>query len=305
MVKQLSERNRAILLALLVTFLWSTSWVLIKIGLAEIPPLTFGGIRYFLAGMALLPGLLQKERRAQLKSFSRRQWLQLSLYGLVAYTITQGFQFLAISRLTAATSSLILTFTPLIVALMSIPLLNEKPLPRHWLGMALFGFGLVFYFQPDGGESADALGLLFGVISLLANALSSIIGRDVNRDALITPYLVTTVSMLIGGSILFAAGWVIQGIPAISLQGWGIILWLAVINGAFAFTLWNQSLRTLSATDSAIIANTMLIQIAFLAWVFLNEKLTILEIIGLTLAISGTIVAQVRLKRKAAPPGDS
>ena len=35
--------------ALLVTFLWSTSWVLIKIGFADIPPLTFAGLRYTLA----------------------------------------------------------------------------------------------------------------------------------------------------------------------------------------------------------------------------------------------------------------
>jgi len=43
--------------ALLVTFLWSTSWVLIKYGLDEIPALTFAGLRYTAAFLILLPGL--------------------------------------------------------------------------------------------------------------------------------------------------------------------------------------------------------------------------------------------------------
>ena len=51
----LSPHVRAILQALFVTFLWSTSWVLIKLGLDAIPALTFAGTRYFLAFLVLLP----------------------------------------------------------------------------------------------------------------------------------------------------------------------------------------------------------------------------------------------------------
>lgn len=203
------ERTQAILLALLVTFLWSTSWVLIKIGLSEIPPLTFAGIRYFIASLVLLPGLFTVKRREELKALPSQKWIHLALYGLIAYTITQGFQFLAIDHLPAATSSLILNFTPLIVAFMSIPLLREKPLPGHWLGMALFGIGLLFYFRPADGEAPEKIGLIFGVISLFANALSSIVERWINRDGSVSVALVTTISMAIGGGVLFAAGWVI------------------------------------------------------------------------------------------------
>ena len=51
--------------------------------------------------------------------------------------------------------------------------------------------------------------------------LSSIVGRDVNRDASVPPYLVTAVSMLIGGSALFFAGWRLQGIPSHQPPGLG------------------------------------------------------------------------------------
>ncbi len=68
---------------------------------------------------------------------------------------------------------------------------------------------------------------------------------------------------------------------------------MAVVNTAFAFTLWNQTLRTLLATKSSIINGTMLIQIALLAWLFLGEKLTMKEIIGMILAGIGALLVQL------------
>jgi len=50
-----------------------------------------------------------------------------------------------------------------------------------------------------------------------------------------------------------------------------IIALLAIVNAAFAFTLWNKSLQMLTAVESSIINGTMLPQIAILAWIFLNE----------------------------------
>jgi drug/metabolite transporter (DMT)-like permease len=72
-----------------------------------------------------------------------------------------------------------------------------------------------------------------------------------------------------------------------------VIGWLAVVNTALAFTLWNSSLRILSATESSIINNTMLVQIAVLAWLFLGERLSMGEVAGLILASSGALLVQV------------
>jgi len=92
-----SVNRRAALQALFVTFLWSTSWVLIKWGLEEIPPLTFAGLRYAMAACILLPGLWR--RRAELKTLSCDHWIQLLLLGLLFYALTQGGQFLTLKYL--------------------------------------------------------------------------------------------------------------------------------------------------------------------------------------------------------------
>jgi len=84
----------------------------------------------------------------------------------------------------------------------------------------------------------------------------------------------------------------VEGIPAISGRAWIIIGWLAVVNTALAFTLWNLSLRRLSAVESASINNTMLIQIAILAWFLLSEPLGTPELIGITLVTVGILLTQ-------------
>lgn len=107
--------------------------------------------------------------------------------------------------------------------------------------------------------------------------------------------------------MLLIAGIGIQGFPAIGLKGWAIIAWLAVVNTAIAFTLWNHTLRTLSATESSIINGTMLIWIPILAVVFLDERITSKELLGLVAAGVGTLIVQLRypstlsqlLRRKA------
>ena len=65
-----SPRLLAILQAVFVTFLWSTSWVLIKRNISEIPPLTFAGLRYSIAFLILLPGLWK--HKTEVLSLSRK-----------------------------------------------------------------------------------------------------------------------------------------------------------------------------------------------------------------------------------------
>jgi drug/metabolite transporter (DMT)-like permease len=140
------------------------------------------------------------------------------------------------------------------------------------------------------------IGLIVMTIGVLANSGSAVLGRNINREAKINPLVVTIVSMGIGAIILLIAGILIQGLPSVSLQNVVYLLWLAVINTALAFTIWNYTLRTLSAMESSIINGTMLIQIAILAWVFLGEAITLQEGIGMLIAASGAVLVQLKIK---------
>jgi drug/metabolite transporter (DMT)-like permease len=287
-------RLGAVLQALFVTFLWSTSWVLIKIGLEDIPALTFAGLRYGLAFLCLLPFILNPVRLTALRGLSGRKWARLIILGLLFYAVTQGAQFLGLAYLPAVTVSLLLNFTTVIVALLGIFLLAERPTALQWAGVCLNLAGIVMYFYPVVLPATQVFGLVVVVIGVLANSASSILGRDINREGDIHPSIVTMVSMGVGAVVLLATGLSTQGLPHLSPINWAIIGWLALVNTALAFTLWNHTLRTLSAMESSIINSTMLIQIAVLAWLFLGERLTLQEGMGMVLAGLGALIVQLR-----------
>ena len=298
MLKSRPSHVQAVLQALFVTFLWSTSWVLIKIGLEDIPALPFAGLRYTLAFLCLLPFAARSGQLAPVRRLPARTWIRLLLLGLIFYAITQGAQFVSLFYLPALTVSLMLSFTPILVALLGILTLNERPAAIQWAGTGLYLAGVVVYFYPLILPQGELVGLVVAVVGVLANALSSVLGRRVNRSGDLEPLAVTVVSMGMGGVVLLAAGIATQGLPHLTLTHWAIILWLAVANTALAFTLWNHTLRTLSAMESSIINNTMLIQIALLAWLFLGETPTWRMVLGMVLAGLGTLLVEIRRQRR-------
>lgn len=98
--------------ALLVTVLWSSSYVFIKIGLQDIPPLTFAGLRYGLATLVLLPFVFRQGAHREVAALSRRDFGILVVLGVLLYAVTQGAQFVALTVLTSASVSLVLTSHP-------------------------------------------------------------------------------------------------------------------------------------------------------------------------------------------------
>ena len=158
--------------------------------------------------------------------------------------------------------------------------------------------GILIYFLPIGFQNGVWLGFLFVGISLLANIVGSLQGRAINRSEKYNVLVVTIISMGIGSTIMLVSGLIMQGLPKISLTGWGIVFLLAVLNTAFAFTVWNYIQRTLPAMESSFINSTNIVQIAILSWIFLGEKLTGREIFGLVLTVLGVLIVQINIRPK-------
>ena len=287
-----SQRNKAILQALFVTLLWSSSWVLIKLTIEEIPPLTFAGLRYFIAFIVLMPGMVKK--RESIRELTGKEWGQLLLLGLVYYAFTQGGQFLSLKHLDAITLSLMLNFSAPLVAIIGLLVLHEPVSKLQWGGLVLLLLGVLVYFIPQTSLPKSTLGLVLGGFTVLSNAVSSIMGRRVNRQKSLDPLIVTGISMGFGAILLLGSGIGIQGLPPLSSKSWLILIELAVVNTALAFWLWNKSLQVLTAMESSIINNTMLIQITLLASIFLGERLSQVGAIGLIIAFIGALLVNLR-----------
>lgn len=294
-----SRHRRAVLLALLVTFLWSSSWILIRWGLDEesLEPLTFAGLRYGLGAVVLVAwGMLRRPVRRSIGLLDRGAVVRIVVLGVLFYGLTQGAQFVAIDNQPAATTSLVLSWTPLLVAVFGGWSIAETSSRRQLGGTVLVVVGAWVYFA--GGLGATLIGMTAAVFGLAANVASALLGRHVNRAEGSSAVVVTALSMAVGAAVLVATGLLAEGLPTVSLRAWLIICWLAVVNTALAFTLWNVSLQRLTAVESAAINNTMLIQIAVLAWVFLDEPLGVREASGILLVTAGIAFTQSVFTRR-------
>lgn len=295
-------RTAAIAQAVLVTFLWSTSWVLITVGLERLAlaPLTFAGLRYVLAAAVLLPLALPALRRLGRDGLRQAPLGRLVLLGVIVYAVTQGAQFAALVHLPAVAVALALSTTPVVVALVARRG-GEPPTLTQIGGTLLLVVGATIYFGPLELAAGAEIGLLIVAVGVAANASGALLGRSMARDAIdrVGGALgMTALSMAIGALVLLGVGLAVEGLPALPLEAWLIIGWLALVNTAFAFTLWNHTLRTLSAVESSVLNNLMLVQIALLAWLFLGQSLDLREIAGLAIAFVGILAVQLAAPRR-------
>jgi drug/metabolite transporter (DMT)-like permease len=287
------HEHRALLLALFVTVLWASSWVIIRYGMDDegLRPITFAGLRYTTAAIVLIGVVaFRPGARVAVRLLDRRQVVGLAVLGVILIAIAQGAQFVALDNQPAATTSLVLSMTPLLVALVAGVSLGEKATKRQIMGAALVAAGAVLYFS--GSLAATAAGMAAALVCLVANGAGSLLGRNVNRDLRRSPLVTTTVSMAFGAIVLLATGFAAEGVPTVSGRAWLFIGWLAVVNTAFAFTIWNHTMRHLTATESAAINNTMLVQIAILAWIFLGERPSAIQVIGILAVTVGITLGQ-------------
>ncbi len=289
----------AVVQALFVTFLWSTSWVLVKIGLDDLglQPLSFAGLRYALAAAILLPFGIRAMRAAHaVHPLSGRLLARVALYGVLFVAVAQGAQFAALAVLPATAVSLILSSIPVWVAALALAGGTERPTVLQAGGIGLLTAGALLYFGPFELVPGAVGGFIAAGLCVAAAAISSHLGRGLARDAIEIlggPIGLTSASMAVGAVVLLGVGVSLEGWPQLNATGWLIVGWLAVANTAFAFTLWNHTLRTLTAVESSVVNNTMTIQIAVLAIIFLDERLGPLQFVGLALAATGAAVVQL------------
>ena len=294
----MKQHTVAVLQALFVVFLWGTSWVFVKIGLHDIPPVTFAGLRYFVAFVCLLVVLFFNRAKVEIKDLTRQEWARFIVLGVFLYAGTQGAVFVALAYLPAVTINLLWSFTSVIIALLGVLLLAEYPSLLRWAGLFLAIVGSIIYFYPAEISRNEGIGLMVVALGVFANAAATILGRNLNRTSRHNPLVVTVISMGVGSILLLGSGLAVEETPRFSLQNWAIIFWLALVNTAFTFTLWNHTMRSLTAIESGIINGTMLIWVTIFAVIFLNETVDTKQLIGLVATSVGTFIVQLRSPTK-------
>jgi len=132
---------------------------------------------------------------------------------------------------------------------------------------------------------------LFGTLSF---AFFGVLGRDVARTKQLDIVTQTAIPLGLGGGLVLLIALFIEGIPQFSWQATGIIFFLAVFNTAIAYVLYNHALQKLTALEINVLLNLSPVMTALLAWLWLDEKLGLIKILGLMLALAVVFLVQWR-----------
>lgn len=292
-----AARSVAIAEAIVVVLILGSTLVLAKAALAYLGPLTTAALRYCLAFLFLLPFL---NHRGAVNRWPAQLWLRFLIIGFSFYVVGNGALFLGLHYLTATTAALLLNFIPLLVLLAGALWLREIPTRWQATGVLVALVGAMMFFSP-GLRAGEPLGIAIVAIGLVGNAAFGLIGREVTREQHADTLALTAIPLAFGGAILLPIALATEGLPQLSLAGWGILLCLAVINTACAYLLYNHVLRVLAAFEMSAMSSLSPLVTALLAWLFLHERLGMSQIGGIVIVILGVVLVQIgKPQREAA-----
>lgn len=289
-------------LAVTACLLWSTAFVGVKIGLEYTTPLRFAGIRFFLAGLYILPfcGNLKNSFR-----MIGQNWKQVIRLGFFQTFLLYALFYIGISMVPAAITAIIIGANPLFTAILAHILLKDDRLNYRKLGSISLGIAGVVIIAASRENFSWAEGREFwGIIILVMANFAGSMGNVVvvkYREGL-PPLLLNSSQLMFGGMGLMLLSVPFEGLSfSINQYPYYITLgWLSFMS-ATAFSIWFTLLRRPGIKVSVLNVWKFLIPVfgAMLSWIILTDEKP--EIIGVTgmvfIALSLIVLNAGRLRK--------
>lgn len=278
--KQLFSGNishlKLTIIFLLLSVIWASDFVVIKLGLGVSPPLIFAGLRYFLAGIVLL---LMMIARRNFHFTSLREALISILLGVLA-TMEFGFLYFGMQYTGAGVASLLFNTQPIMVAVLAIAFLKEA-LTKNKIFANVFGFlGICLIFAGNLSDWLINLGGFFVLLGAFSWAVGTIVFKLARIENLLSA---TSLMLLTCGTFLLVIGAFFEANfhLGMTLKFALILIYLATICSAFGITVWFHLLKRYEVSQLSPYLFLVPAFGVFLGWLLLSEKMYLNEVIGI------------------------
>ena len=269
------DRVRPVVVWLLLCGIWGSTWSFIKLGLRDLPPLTFVSLRFAIAIIVLL--FIAHFRRARWPR-TRDEWRLLATTGVLAFTVNYGLIFWGEQYISSGLAALLQATIPLFGLLIAHKYLPNEPLTSLRLGgvmVGLFGVGVIFSNQLEIGDVWSiwgAVGIIVGALSAAySNVLVKARGADLDLAVLVAGQMFCgLVPMLILSFVKEGAPVNLRWTPTAVVS----VLYLALVGSVAAFLLFYWLVRHMDVTNTQLIALVTPVVAVVIGVVFLDEVLT-------------------------------
>lgn len=288
------SRDRAVAnaSACIAATLFGASVVAVRIVVRDIPPLTLALLRFGQGALVLLAGLALF-RRDRLH-IAPRDLPYLGVLGAVFFavfptTFNMGMRYEAASR-----GALLLATMPLWTLVIARLVSREQLTMRQILGVFVSVAGVAVVILQRRAAGTGSVDIVRGDLLLMITALCGAIYNVAARPMLgkYGGLTVTCYAMLIG-ALLLTPALAIERSPsysALSNETIWLVIFLGILGGALAFSLWTSALRRLSPTQVAVYINLNPIAATLLAATVLHEQLSALFMVGFLAVAAGLII---------------
>jgi len=292
---------KARLVWLILCCIWGSTWLFIKLGLENLPPLTFAGIRFVIACTILFA--IIRLRGLRLPS-SRSDWILLAVTGVLSFSLNYGLLFWGEQYISSGLAALLQATIPafgLVIAHFYLP--GERMTWAKIIGVMLgvCGVGIVFSSQLtiEGGKALA--GCVALVLSSFFVAYSNVLVKA--RGQRLEPAILAAGQMSFGMIPLLIIGVPLEGNPLKfhwTPMAVVAMFYLAVVGSVLAFLLYYWLVHNMDVTKSMLIALVTPVVAVILGMIVLREKLSWRTIAGGVMIMLGIgfIVAQKARKEK-------
>lgn len=281
--------------AMLVTFLWSASKIIIKLGLGLVSPLVLIASIQTVSFLSILAYYALRRPRVKW-SFNRQEIQALALVGVIGFVAAPLFSVVGLKYVTGTTAGLFAGLSAVLTMMLGVLILRERPRSQQLAGILLALIG-VYVFLSNGVAGGSAFGMLMLLLAEASYALNTVLTRFVVRQPGDETMATSLIGSGIGMAILLPLG-LFSGSGWGALGQWQVLLSVVAVGMIFGFAgmLWSAALDRLRALEAAIFENTMLIQIAILSIIFLGERPTVHNILGGAIVLAGAYLVDHRVR---------
>ena len=284
---------------LILCGIWGSTWLFIKLGLADLPPLTFAGIRFVLASLILSVLILARGVRWPR---SRSDWILIAIVGLLQFSLNYGLVFWGEQYISSGLAAVLQSTFPafgLVIAHLYLP--YERLTTAKVAGVLLGVAGVVVIFSDQltfAGHMA-LLGSIALVLSALFGSYSNVLVKAYGTQ--IDPQVLAAGQMVCGFPPLLLLGIATEGNPLRfhwTRMALVSLAYLVVVGSVIAFALYYWLVRHMDVTKTMLIALVTPVVAVVIGMIVLHERLNWRLFAGAACIISGIGMIVLRRRQK-------
>jgi len=287
----------------IIYFVWGSTFLAIRVGVREVPPLVLAAMRFSVAGLVLFGWVLARGERAP----SGREWRSASILGMVIFLFDYGLLFWAEQRVPSGIAAVMLATIPVFMALSEIIFLRTQRLTARLALALLIGIGgvgvLMSHTLNLGGAPIDKLGAMALIFASISWSIASVLARKLPLPS--SKVMSSGAQMLCGGILLAIAAGAFGEFRnfhpwSVSRGAWLALLYLIVAGSIIGFTAYVWLIHHESPTKVGTYAYVNPIVAVLVGYFLGGEALTARTILGTFLVLISVVVITTTPAKKPA-----